>query len=189
MLSINDLKNKMVVLIEGTPYQVLEVKHLHMGRGGSSVQTRVKNLITGQVFSRNFKPSDAFTEAEIKKRELLYLYRHRRECVFATKGKPSERHSLETEKIGETVQWLKAGSEVSAMFLDGKLLNITPPIKVDLKVTEAPPGIIGNTATAGSKTVTLETGAKVQTPLFINEGDIIRVNTETGEYAERVAKT
>ena len=188
MLSINDLKNKAAVMIDGAPFQILEVKHLHMGRGGSSVQTRIKNLATGQVFSRNFKPSDSFEEADIEKRELTYLYSHRNEFVFSSKVKPSQRYTVSAEKLGNTVQWLKPRADVSAIFLDGELLNVAPPIKVELKVVEAPPGFKGDTATGGTKTVVVETGAKIQTPLFVNEGDIIRINTETGEYAERVTK-
>ncbi len=199
MLSINDLKNKSVVMIDGAPFQILEVKHLHMGRGGSSVQTRIKNLATGQVFSRNFKPSDSFEEADIEKRGLMFLYAHpvrsrasngagRREYVFSAKGDPRERFALGEENIGESAKWLKPDSEVGAVFLGDKLLNISPPIKIELRVHEAPPGFRGDTATGGSKTVTVETGAKVQTPLFIDEGDVIRINTETGEYVERVSK-
>ena len=188
MLTINDLKNKMVVLIDGAPYQVLEVKHLHMGRGGSSVQTRIKNLASGQVFSRNFKPADTFAETDLEKRELNYLFSHRGEYVFTEKNRPAERFTLPEAELGETCQWLKPNTPVTALFLEGKLLAIVPPIKVDLAVREAPPGFKGDTATGGSKTVVLETGAKIQTPLFVNEGDIIRVNTETGEYAERVTK-
>ena len=188
MLTINDLKNKMIVLIDDAPYQILEVKHLHMGRGGSSVQTKIKNLVTAQVFSRNFKPADSFREADIAKRELRFLYRHRGEFFFSAKEKPSERFSLPPEKLGEAAQWLKPNTVVTALFLENKLLSVVLPIKIDLEVTEAPPGLKGDTATAATKTVIVETGAKVQTPLFVNEGDVIRVNTETGEYAERVSK-
>lgn len=175
-------------MIDGAPFQILEVKHLHMGRGGSSVQTRIKNLATGQVFSRNFKPSDSFEEADLEKRELTYLYAHRSEFIFSAKGQPSQRYTMNAEKLGNAVQWLKPNTEVSAIFLGGELLNITPPIKVELKVIEAPPGFKGDTATGGTKTVVVETGAKIQTPLFVSEGDVIRVNTETGEYTERVTK-
>ncbi len=189
MLSINDLKNKTVVIIDGAPYQVLEVKHLHMGRGGSSVQTKIKNLATGQMFARNFKPSDSFEEAEIDKRDLVYLYSHRDSYVFAAKEKPGERYALARSKMEKEVEWLKANMAVNAVFLGGELLGISLPIKVELKVIEAPPGFKGDTATGGTKTVVVETGAKVQTPLFISEGDVIRVNTETGEYAERVTKS
>lgn len=188
MLTINNLKNKMIVIINGAPYQILEVKHLHMGRGGSSVQTKVKNLVTAQVFLRNFKPADSFREADIAKRELFYLYRHRGDFFFAAKETPGERFSLPAEKLGDSAQWLKPNAVVMALFLENKLLSVELPIKIDLKVAEAPPGLKGDTASAATKAVVVETGAKVQTPLFVNEGDVVRVNTETGEYVERVTK-
>ncbi|MEK9148327.1 MAG: elongation factor P [Patescibacteria group bacterium] len=188
MLTINDLKNKMIILIDGAPYQVLEVKHLHMGRGGSSIQTRIKNLLTDQVFSRNFKPADTFREANVEKRELAYLYAHRGEYFFAPKDKPANRLNVRADQIGEIKLWLKAGTIVSAFFLNDKLVGINTPIKVDLEVAEAPPGVKGDTVSGATKTVTLETGAKIQTPLFVDTGDIVRINTETGEYVERVRK-
>lgn len=188
MLTINGLKSKMIVLIDGAPHQVLEVKHLHMGRGGSSLQTKIRNLATGQVFSRNFKSADTFAEANVEKRELVYLYQHRGEFVFAATRNPRERCTLPRAALGEAVQWLKPDTPVLALFLDEKLLTITLPIKMDLTVTEAAPGLRGDTVSGATKTVIVETGAKVQTPLFVHEGDIIRVNTETGEYAERVSK-
>lgn len=188
MLTINDLKNKMVVLMDGAPFQLLEVKHLHMGRGGSSVQTKIRNLLTGKVFSRNFKPSDAFAEADIEKRELIFLYAHRGEYIFHAAGKPAERFTFAEKDLGDAAKWLKPQTPVTALFLEGKPVTISVPIKMDFKITEAPPGIKGDTATGGTKTVTLETGTKIQTPLFVNEGDSIRVNTETGEYVERVKK-
>lgn len=189
MLTINDLKSKMLVMIDGAPYQVLEVKHLHMGRGGSSVQTKIRNLTTGQVFARNFKPADTFAAADVEKRELAFLYGHRGEFVFSARDKPAERFTLNVEQIGEAIQWLKASTPVTALFLGGNLLSIAVPIKMDFKVIEAPPGLRGDTVSGAVKTVVIETGAKIQTPLFVNAGDIIRVNTETGEYAERVSKS
>lgn len=188
MLSINDLKNKLIVMIDDAPYQVLEVKHLHMGRGGSSIQTKIRNLITGQVLSRNFKPADSFEEADIERRELNYLYTHRDEYIFTAKGKPSERFTVTAEQLGDAANWLIPNTAVVAIFLGQKLLNVSVPIKMDLRVAEAPPGLKGDTATGATKTVTLETGATIQTPLFIEEGDVVRVNTESGEYVERVTK-
>lgn len=188
MLTINDLKTKLIVMLDGAPHQVLEVKHLHMGRGGSSVQTKIRNLATGQVFARNFKSADTFEEADVEKRELVHLYQHRGEFVFAATKNPSERFTLTGEALGEAVQWLKPETPVVALFLNENLLTITLPIKVDLKVTEAAPGLRGDTVSGATKTVIVETGAKVHTPLFVHEGDIIRVNTETGEYVERVSK-
>lgn len=188
MLTITDLKTKLIVMIDGAPHQVLGVKHLHMGRGGSSAQTRIRNLVTGQVFSRNFKPADTFEEAEIEKRELRYLYGHHGAFVFSLPADPSKRFTQSQGELGDTRQWLKPGTAVNAVFLDGKLLSISVPIKMEFAVTDAPPGLKGDTVSGTTKTVTVETGAKIQTPLFVNAGDIIRVNTETGEYAERVTK-
>lgn len=188
MLSINDLANGMYILIDGIPYQILDVKHLHMGRGGSSVQTRIKNIKTEQVLSRNFKPADTFAEADIEKRKVNFLYMHRGEFIFAEKGNPKNRFSLTEERVGVAKKWLKPNTEVEAVYLGPELMGIAVPIKMDFIVTEAPPALRGDTAKAGTKMVTIETGAIISAPLFINEGDIIRVNTETGEYTERAEK-
>ncbi|OHA08872.1 MAG: hypothetical protein A3A44_02140 [Candidatus Sungbacteria bacterium RIFCSPLOWO2_01_FULL_60_25] len=188
MLSINDLKPKLVVMIDGAPYQMLEVKHLHIGRGGSSVQTRIRNLLTGQLLSRNFKSGDSFAEADIEKRELKFVYAHRDEFIFAAADKPGERFPMRREQLGDVAEWLKPNELVTALFLEGRIVSITPPIKVELTVIDAPAGVRGDTVSGATKEVTLETGAKIRVPLFVNEGDVVRVNTETGEYAERVTK-
>ncbi len=188
MLSINDLQNGSLIIIEGAPYQVLEVAHLHMGRGGSSVQTKIRNLKTGQVYNRNFKPADSFEEADIQKKPTTFLYTHRGEYVFSDPANPKNRFSLTEEKIGDHKRWLKPNTPLTAIFLGEELLSFIIPIKMDFKVTEAPPGIQGDRSQSGTKAVTVETGTIVQAPLFINEGDIIRINTETGEYVERVEK-
>ncbi len=188
MLSINDLKNGIIVKIGSDPFVVLSVKHLHMGRGGSSVQTRIKNLKTGQVLERNFKPADEFEEAEIEKISCVFIYESRGDYWFNEAGNPKNRFSLKADDLAESAQFLKPNLEVQAIKYDDKIINIELPIKVDYKVIEAPPSVKGNTAQGGSKVVILETGAKISTPLFINAGDIIRVNTQTGEYTERVEK-
>lgn len=212
MLSINDLKSGSLIIIEGAPYQVLEVSHLHMGRGGSSVQTKIRNLKTGQTYNRNFKPADTFEEAEVEKKPVVFLYHHRGEFVFAEPGNPKNRFPIPEDIIGENKKWLhpvrsqipkasadatgrltsngvKPGTELTVLFFDEKPINIQLPIKMDFKVTEAPPGLQGDRSQAGTKTVTIETGAVVQAPLFINTDDVVRINTETGEYVERVKKS
>lgn len=188
MLGINDLKNGTYIVYEEMPYEVLEVKHLHMGRGGSSIQTRLKNLKTGQILARNFKPADMFEEAEIERRKVKYLYNHREEYWFAEENNAKNRFSLKEEILGDNIHFLKSNTVVEALNFKDEILNITLPIKMDLKVTEAPPAIRGNTAQGGTKTVTVETGAQIVVPLFVNEGDIVRINTTTGEYTERVEK-
>jgi len=189
MFSINDLQNGTVVSIDKDPYLVMLVKHQHIGRGGSSIQTKMKNLRTGQVFSRNYKPADEFEEAEVEKLKARFLYGNRGIFWFDEPNNPQNRFSLSDETIGEEAEFLKPNLEVTAVKFDEKIISVELPIKVDYKVTEAPPGIRGNTAQGGTKTVVIESGASVDVPLFINEGDIIRINTTTGEYAERVEKS
>lgn len=188
MLSINDLIAGLYIVYEDAPYQVLEARHLHIGRGGSSIQTKLKNLKTGQVLARNFKPSDTFEEASIEKKNVKYLYNHRDEYWFCEEKNQTNRFKLSEDHLGETIRFLKPNIIVESLNFKGAILNITLPIKMDLKVIEAPPAIRGNTAQGGTKTITVETGAQINTPLFINEGDVIRVNTQTGEYVERMEK-
>ena len=189
MLSINDFKNGIFLVIGNEPYVVLEVKHLHMGRGGSSIQTKIKNLQTGQVFSRNFKPADSFEEPEIEKMKSCFLYENRGLYWFNEVGNPQNRFSFKKEELGDEIAlFLKPNLEVIALKFNEKFINIELPIKVDFKVVEAPPSIRGDTAQGGNKPVTIETGAKILAPLFIEEGDIIKINTQTGDYVERVEK-
>ena len=185
---MNDLATGMYVVIDGDPFELLHIAHLHMGRGSGSVQTRIKNLRTGQVYERNYKPADQFGEADIEKIKVKFIYASRGEFWFSEPDKPQNRFSLKEELIGEPARFLKNNLEVTALQLSGKILNIILPIKVDLKVIEAPPAVRGNTAQGGNKLVKLESGTEVQAPLFINEGDILRINTTTGEYVERMEK-
>lgn len=188
MLSINDLKNGVFIVYESAPYQVLEVQRLHMGRGGSSIQTKLKNLKTGQILARNFKSSDTFEEAEIEKQKVKYLYSHHDEYWFCEENNPANRFKLSEENLSNVTRFIKPNTIVEALKFKREILNIILPIKMDFKVIEAPPSTRGNTAQGGAKTVTIETGAQITTPLFIETGDVIRINTQTGEYAERVEK-
>lgn len=188
MLSINDLENGSLITLDGAPYQVIEVAHQHIGRGGSSIQTKLRHLKTGQVLSRNFKPADTFEEADVEKRPLKFLFQHRGEYTFVEPNKPQNRFPVKEEIIGENKKWLKPNTEVTAVFFNNELLTFMLPIKMDFEVTEAPPGVQGDRSQAGTKAATIETGAVVQVPLFINTGDIIRINTEKQEYVERVKK-
>ena len=199
MLSINDLKPGSLVIIDNAPFQILEVAHQHIGRGGSSIQTKIRNIKTGQVLSRNFKPADKFEEADIEKRPTKFIYFHpgrnkasngasRGAYMFQDPKDPKNRFELSKDILGDNAKWLKPNIELTVLFLEEEPINVILPIKIDFKVIEAPPGIQGDRSSAGTKTVTLENGTVVQVPLFINQDDIIRINTETGEYAERVEK-
>lgn len=188
MLSITNLKTGVTFILDGQPYVVLEYNHQHLGRGGSTVQVRLKNLINGAVLNRSFKPSDQFEEAQIDSLKANFLYAHRDQFWFAEKDNPKNRLFLTEKTLENKSKYLKADLAVDILFFQNKAIGIKLPIKVDLKVIEAPPGIKGDTAQGGNKTVIVETGLEISAPLFIKEGDIIRINTETDTYAERVEK-
>lgn len=152
------------------------------------MQTKIRNLKTGQLLSRNFKPADTFAEADIEKKPIKFIYGRRGEYVFSETNDPSKRFTLKEEVVKDNKKWLKPNTEVSAIFFEDKIINLSLPIKMDLKVTEAPPGVQGDRAQSGTKAITLETGAVIQAPLFINTGDTIRINTESGLYVERAEK-
>jgi len=188
MFSINDLKIGTIFIWKSEPYKVLDAKHVFMGRGSSTLQAKVKNLISGNVYTQSFKPADKFDEADISFSEIKYLYNHRGEFWFCEKDDPSKRFFLGESAIGEQKAFLKPNTLIKAMVFEEKIVDITLPIKIDLKVIEAPPGAKGETAQRNDKLVTLETGAQIKAPLFIHTGDIIRINTETRMYTERVEK-
>lgn len=189
MITYTDLRPGLFVVIDGQPYEVTEADFLRMQQRKAVVQCKFKNLISGKVLSRNIHASDNFEEAEISREDVKYLYSHRDEYWFSELENPANRFKIDAEVLGEPMKFIKPNATVTAIKFNGKIINVRLPIKLELKVTEAPPSDKGDTATGGKKQVTLETGGKVMVPLFINEGDIIRVNTETGEYVERVEKS
>ncbi len=185
-MSINELKQGVFIVFEGMPYQVLSAAHSHIGRGGSSVQVKMKNLKNGSVVGRSFKPSDSIDEAEIEREKIEYIYSHRGEFWFSKLGDRSKRFSLPEEVIEEQKPYLKSNIELEAIKFGGEIMSVSLPIKMELKVVESPPNIRGNTSQGGTKIATLETGTKVSVPLFIEVGDIVRINTQSGEYVERI---
>jgi len=188
MLSFSEIKKGVKIIFDGEPYEVLEARHMKKARGQAVLQTKVKNLISGNLLSRNFSQSETFEEAELSRFEAKFLYYHRGQYFFSEKNDPSKRFNLSEEQIGETTQFLQPDQIVEGLVFKEKVINIALPIKVNLKVTAAPPGVKGERAQSGTKQVTLETGAKINVPLFINRGDIIEINTEKGEYVRRVEK-
>ncbi len=174
---------------ERTPYEVLDYEFLRMQQRKPVAKTRIKNLLTGQVIERNFHQNEPISEIEVDKVPTTFLYSNRGEFWFCEKGKPANRFKIEEGKIGTGAKFLKPNSEVIAVKLeDGQIISVKAPIKADLLVKETPPGERGNTAQGGTKAATLETGAVIQVPLFVNDGDLVRVNTETGMYVERMEK-
>jgi len=189
MLSMNDLKPGIYFIFEGQPYEVFKAQHLKMQQRRPVMQTKIKNLVNGKVVERNFQQSDYFEEADIQKKDVRFLYSHRGEFWFSKVDNPSARFMLDQEIIGkEPSKFLKPNTVVMALLFNSQIINVELPVKMDFKVIEAPPSVRGNTAQGGTKQVTIESGTTVNVPLFINEGDIIRINTQTGEYSERVEK-
>lgn len=189
MLTYNDLRKGTIFVFEGEPYEVLEYEFLRMQQRKPVAKTKIKNLINGKVLERNFHQNETFEEAEVEKETVKFIYSHRGEFWFTEKDNPSKRFSLPEELLGDKALYLKPNTEITAVKFGDKIINIEIPIKMDLEVKETQPGIRGDTAQGGTKPAVLETGAKVSVPLFVNVGDVVRVNTETGTYVERVEKT
>lgn len=187
-LGVNQLKKGSIILYEDQPYEIQETHHLKMQQRRPVVNTRLTNLLTGVTLERNFKQSDVFEEADVEKKTVIFLYNHREDFVFQEKDNPKARFNLSKNIIGEKIKWLKPNTPVNALAFNEKIVSISLPVKMNLKVKDAPPGIKGDTAQGGTKAITLETGAIIQAPLFIEQDDIVIVNTETGTYVERGEK-
>jgi len=188
MLSYSELRAGVTFVLDGEPYRVLEYSFLRMQQRKPVAQTKIKSLKSGKVVNRNFHQNETFEEANIEKEKAKFLYNHRGEYWFQRGNDPKNRIMLQEELLGDPVHFLKPNTELSLDVFRGEIINVEIPIKMDLKVKEAPPGVKGDSAQGGAKEIILETGAKITAPLFVNEGDIVRVNTESGIYIERVEK-
>jgi elongation factor P len=151
-------------------------------------QTKLRHLVTGKVTEISFHQNESVPEADIAKMEATYLYTNRGESWFTEAENPKNRFSFPEDTVHDKVQWLISNAPVEMLLYKDNPVAVSIPIKVELKVVEAPPTIKGDTATGGNKQVVLESGATVSTPLFINEGDVLKINTDTGEYVERMEK-
>jgi len=189
-MELTELKPGVIFRYQNQIYEVLEAKHLHLARGSALLQTKIKNLKDGSVISRTFRPGDEdqIEEIELEKEKVKFLYSHRGKYFFCKLDDPSKRFFLEEEKIENEKDYLKPEMIVEAVKLEGEVLNILLPIKVELEVIEAPPSFEGDTVDRKTKIVTLETGKKIKVPIFIEKGDVVEVNTKTGEYKRRVKK-
>jgi elongation factor P len=188
LLEYSEITENKYIVLEGAPYEVIS-SHVFRKQQRKPVNaTKLKNLMTGKVTEYSFHQSEKIEQAEIDSREVKYLYNNRGEWWFSEANDPSKRFKVTDEEIGPQGKFIKTNTVVTQLLFREKPLGFKLPITVELKVTEAPPGIKGDTATGGQKVVTLETGATLNAPLFVNEGDTIKINTETGEYRERVNK-
>jgi elongation factor P len=194
MLNYNEIKERRYIIVDGDPYEVIDSHVFRKQQRKPVNQTKLRNLINGSIRQETFHVNDTVKEADLSKKNIKYLYKKDNrqaeltEFWFCDIDKPANRFMLSGDKIGSAQKFMRTNSEVSALVFDENIIGVTLPIKVELKVTDAPPAVRGNTANAANKQITLETGAVINAPIFIVEGEVVRVNTETGEYVERVGK-
>ncbi len=188
VLSYNEITQKKVIVFNDEPCLVLSC-HVFRKQQRKPVNiTKLKGLKSARLYEQTFHVSETAEEADLENRQVVFIYRKPGEYWFHIAGKPAERFALSEEFIGDQGKFLKDRTEMAALVFDEEIIGVKFPIKIDLKVTEAMPAVKGNTSSSALKQVTVETGATVMVPMFINEGDVISVNTESGDYSERMEK-
>jgi elongation factor P len=185
MITAGDFKNGITFELEGQVFQVVEFQHVKPGKGAAFVRTRLKNVITGATIEKTFNPTDKMPKAHIERKDMQYLYNDG-DLYYFMDTETYEQLPISKDTVGDTFKFVKENMIVKILSFKGTVFGIEPPTFVELEVTETEPGFKGDTATGATKPATLETGATVKVPLFINQGDLIRIDTRTGEYLERV---
>jgi len=192
MLNYNEIKERKYIVLEGQPFEVVSSHVFRKQQRKPVNQTKLRSLLNGGMKNHTFHANDVVEQADIERKKIKYLFNkfnrqnNITEMWFVEIDNPANRFMLDESIIGNQVKFMKENSEIDAMLFDEKIIGINLPIKVELLVTEAPPAVKGNTANAANKQITLETGLVINAPIFITEGESVRVNTETGEYVERV---
>ena len=184
MISAGDFKNGLTLEIDGNVVQIMEFQHVKPGKGAAFVRTKLKNVINGGVVEKTFRPTEKFPQARIDRVDMQYLYSDG-DLYYFMDMETYEQQPIDKSKLGPAFQFVKENMEVKVLSYKGNVFGVEPPNFVELEVTETDPGFKGDTATNATKPATLETGAEIKVPLFINQGDMIRIDTRTGEYMER----
>jgi elongation factor P len=185
MISTSDIRKGVVFKLDGELFSVVDFLHVKPGKGGAFIRTKLKNVKKGTVIDRTFRSGEKFEDVRLEKRPMKYLY-DEGDSLFFMDDETFDQESIMKDALGDFIKYIKVDDIVEMTFYEGLPVSIDPPLSVVLKVTYAEPGAKGNTATNVTKPVKVETGAEIKVPLFINEGDMIKINTETGEYLERV---
>ena len=180
-----DVRNGTTFELDNSVYKVVEFQHVKPGKGAAFVRTKLKNVITGAVLEKTFNPSEKLQGAEIEKRDMQYLYNDG-DLYYFMDNETYEQLPINKEDLGDMLRFLKENINVKILSFKGKVFAIELPLFVELEITYTEPGFSGNTSTNATKPATLETGATINVPLFVNTGDIIRIDTRTGEYMERI---
>lgn len=185
-VNVSDFKKGVKVIVENDPYDILECNFVKPGKGQALYRTRLRNLLNGKILDRTYRSGDGLEGADIRKTSGIYSYRDTNSYVFMD-NESFEQFSLPEETTADLVKFLKEGDAVELLFWNEQLISMTPPQHVTLEVTYTEPAAKGNTATNVTKGATVETGAEVQVPAFIEQGNMIKIDTSTGAYVERVA--
>lgn len=185
MISAGDFRNGITLEIDGNVVQILEFQHVKPGKGAAFVRTKLKNVINGGVVERTFRPTEKFPQARIDRVDMQYLYSDGDLYNFMN-VETYDQIALNEETIGDALKFVKENEMVKVCSYNGNVFAIEPPLFVELAITETEPGFKGDTAQGATKPATVETGAQVNVPLFVNEGDVIKIDTRTGEYLSRV---
>lgn len=185
MVSAGDFKKGLTIEIDGQVWVIVDFQHVKPGKGAAFVRTKIKNVITGSVLEKSFNPTEKFPKAMVERKDMQYLYNDG-ELYYFMDTETYDQLPLNFDKVEDALPFMKENMEVSIKFFKGEAFSVEPPNFVEMEVTETEPGFKGDTATAGNKPAIIETGAKVMVPLFINTGDVIRIDTRTGEYMARV---
>jgi elongation factor P len=185
VISSNDFKTGSTIELDGVPYVVVEFQHVKPGKGAAFVRTKLRNLRTGGTVEKTFNGGEKMPRAQIDRKMMQYLYQDGEDYIFMD-NETYEQITMTAENIGEKIKYLQENMDLLIMFHNGQILGVDFPAQVEMEIVETEPGIKGDTASGGTKPATTNTGAVVKVPFFINEGDRIRVNTETNEYIERL---
>ena len=185
MISAGDFKNGVTVEIDGNIYQILEFQHVKPGKGAAFVRTKLKNIISGGVVEKTFRPTEKFPKAHIDRKDMQYLYRDGDLFNFMD-VETYDQIALNEDVVGDSLKFVKENEVVKICSHNGNVFSVEPPLFVELAITETEPGFKGDTAQGASKPAIVETGAQVSVPLFVETGDRISIDTRTGEYLKRV---
>ena len=185
MVSAGDFRNGITLEIDGQVMQVMEFQHVKPGKGAAFVRTKLRNVIDGGVVERTFRPTEKFPQARIDRIDMQYLYQDGDLYNFMN-VETYDQIAINSDIVGDSMKFVKENENVKVLSYNGSVFAIEPPLFVELEVPETEPGLKGNTATGATKPATVETGAQIQVPLFVNTGDKLKIDTRTGEYLSRV---
>ena len=184
MVSAGDFKNGITIEYDDGVWQIIEFQHVKPGKGAAFVRTKLKNIVSGGVIETSFRPTDRFENAIIDRKDMQYLYNDG-DFYYFMDNETFEQVALNNEQIGDTLKFVKENEMCKVCSIKGSVFSVEPPLFVELEVTDTEPGFKGNTATGATKPAIVETGAQIAVPLFVNQGDRVRIDTRTGEYMQR----